>query len=151
MSLLLSWEMQNRHFLCYRTVKDLLAQELSASPCWSSSFVLYVALHVNAFKLWKQRSFAFQGTFWQTLKRNKLLLIWRASWREVLAQLDKTEKSYHCNNLLFARAMVWNDYQVAAWVFSDNLLLHFRFWHAYLKTEQIDILRISVRENSNFC
>lgn len=59
MSLLLSWDMQNKYFLCYRNVKDLLAQELSVSPFWNSSFVLYVALHfvlyvalhVNAFRL----------------------------------------------------------------------------------------------------
>lgn len=50
MTLLHSWDMQNKHFLCYRNVKDLLAQELSVS------FVSYVAFHINAFSLRKQRS-----------------------------------------------------------------------------------------------
>lgn len=41
-----------------------------------------------------KEAFAFQGTFWQIRKTNKLLLQWRATWRESLAQLDKVEKSY---------------------------------------------------------
>lgn len=94
-----------------------------------------------------KEAFAFQGIFWQTLKTNKLLLLWKASWREVLAKLDKIEKSYHCNsNLLFARATVWNNYKVIVWAFNDNLLLwHFRFWHTYLKIEQTNKLTISDR------
>lgn len=63
MSLLLSWDMQHKHFLCYRNVKDLLTQELSVSPFWNASFVLYVALHVNALGSGSKEAFAFQDTF----------------------------------------------------------------------------------------
>jgi len=69
MSLLLSWDMQNKHFLCYRNVKDLLAQEISISPFWNSSSALYVVLHINAFRLWKQRSLCFSRYFFCTLWR----------------------------------------------------------------------------------
>lgn len=84
--------MQSTPFLRNRNVKDLLVQELSVSPFQNSGFVLYFMSMLLGSG--SKEDFAIQGTFQQILKTNKLLLRWRSSWRESLAQLDKAEKSY---------------------------------------------------------
>lgn len=135
--------MQSKPFLCNRNVKDLLAQELCQPFPEVQLYIVFMSMLLGS---GSKEAFAFQGTFWQIPKTNKLLLSWRPSWRESLAQLDKAEGAiYHCNsNLPFARMMVWNNYQVTAWELMTIFPLS-----TYLKIAQTDKFTVSDRENSD--